>query len=1064
MIKSILSKKTSMWRSITCLCVFLLTFCSTMVFAQNITVTGIVTDENGEQLTGVNVTVKGTTKGTNTDFDGKYTLDQLQSESVLVFSYIGFLPQEFTVGYQRTINVQLREDTQTLEEVVVIGYGVQKKKLVTGATIQVSGESIQKMSTTNALTALQNKTPGVTIMQNNGQPGAGYIVNIRGIGTNGESRPMYVVDGMPAGNDALNHMSPSDIESIDILKDAASAAIYGARGANGIVLITTKQGKVGKPLLTYDGYYGQQYMAKKPDLLNAREYMMIQDEVRFNDNAPPFNWEALLPAKLYQDIMSGAWNGSDWVDAFYNKGAPTQGHAFNLTGGSEYSKFSIGYSYTTQDGILGEKVQGHYDRHTFRLNSDHVLLKGKGFDAIKIGETLSYSYRVDNGISTGNIYWNAFNGVMAANPLMPIYNENGGYYDYYDKRDNGWGFDGNFSNPIAAVASNSQGLNLHKNHNMRTSVFMEIQPVQGLIFKSQFGYAMSASSHRYQNQKARLSNNFNVTNETIDQDQSVGNNWTLENTLTYNLTLDNHNVSFLLGQSAEKWGFGENVGAGGQRNIFDLGWDYAWVNNTQPTQLSERTASGSPWGRGASASYFGRAQYNYKEKYMATASLRYEGSSNFARGNRWGYFPAFSAGWVVTNESFMETVTPFMDFLKIRGSWGQNGNSSVGGFQYLSRYQFRDQDRYFFGTDKVTPSTGAVAGVLKNPDITWETQQQLNIGFDARFLKSRLGVVFDYFDRETKDWLLAAPISATWGFSAPNVNGGSMKNSGYELMFTWDDRINDFNYSINLNGSYIKNEVVSIANTEKIIHGNSNVLSQGTGEFFRLQEGYPAGFFYGWKADGIFQNWDEVNAYRNSKGELIIPGAVPGDVRFVDVNGDGVIDQDDRTMIGCGWPKYKAGFSLYLGYKGFDFSVDAAGAFGFDIAKSYRRFADSPNQNYTTTAFQRWTGEGTSNHWPRLSGGSHPNYQQVSNIYLENGNYVKVQNITLGYDFKKLYRQMPFGQLRAYITAQNMFTLTKYSGLDPEIGFGDGQSWVSGIDLGYYPSARTYLFGVKITF
>jgi TonB-linked SusC/RagA family outer membrane protein len=496
---------------------------------------------------------------------------------------------------------------------------------------------------------------------------------------------MYIVDGMPAGNDALNHMSPADIESIDILKDAASTTIYGSRGANGIVLVTTKQGKVGKPKLTYDGYYGQQYLVKKPDLLNAREYMMIQDEIRFNENNTPYNWQNLLPAQLYQDVMSGAWKGSDWVDAFYTKGAPKQGHAFNLTGGNEYSKFSIGYSHDSQDGIFGEAAQGHYKRHTFRINSDHVLLKGNGFDAIRIGETLSYSYRLDNGISTGNIYWNAFHNVLVANPLMPIYNENGGYYDYYDKRDDGWGFDGNFSNPIAAVATSSQGLNQYKNHNMRTSVFMEIQPVKGLIFKSQFGYFMSSHSGRTQTQKARLSNNYNVTDEAVDQNQSVGNNWTLENTLTYNLTINNHQANFMVGQAAEKWGYGEDVSAGGQKNIFDLGWDYAWVNNMQPTQLSERRAGGSPWGRGASASYFGRIQYNYRETYMATINFRADGSSNFARGNRWGYFPSFSAGWVITNEPFMSGVTGGMNFLKLRASWGQNGNSSVDGFQYLSK-------------------------------------------------------------------------------------------------------------------------------------------------------------------------------------------------------------------------------------------------------------------------------------------------------------------------------------------------------------------------------------------
>ncbi|GHV48172.1 SusC/RagA family TonB-linked outer membrane protein [Bacteroidia bacterium] len=1038
-----------------------------MAFAQGNTVTGTVTDVSGEPLIGVNVSVKGTTNGAITDIDGKYTLQQVSSQSVLVFSYIGYTSQEITVGNQRTINIQLKDDMQRLEEVVVVGYGVQKKKLVTGATLQVSGESIQKLSTTNAFTALQNQTPGVNIVQNNGQPGAGYIINIRGIGTNGNAKPLYVVDGVPSGDDALNNMSAADIESIDILKDAASSAIYGARAANGVVLVTTKQGKAGKTRITYDGYYGQQYMAKKPDLLKAREYMIIEDEINFNENTAPIDWANMLPKQLYEDVMSGAWKGSDWVDAFYNKGAATQSHSINLTGGNDMSKFSLGYSYTMQDGIFGEAVQSHYDRNTFRINSDHVLLKVQDFEAIKIGQTLNYTNRSNNGISTGNMYWNAFHNVLIANPLMPVYNENGGYYDYYDKLNNGWTFEGNFGNPIAAVTHNTQGLNLSKNHNLNASAYIQIQPIKNLIFKSQYGYRMSASSYREQTQKIRLSNNMNTTTESINQNQSVGYNWSLDNTLTYSFTINNdHHADLQFGQAIEKWGYGENVSAGGNNNIFELGWDYAWVNNTKPTQLSERRAGGNPWGIGGSASFWGRANYNYKETYMATLIMRTDGSSTFARGNRWGTFPSISAGWVLSNEAFMENIKEQykFDFFKLRASWGQNGNSSIDGFQYLTKYEFPDLAVYYFGDSKNVQSTGAVAGVLKNPDVTWETSEQIDLGFDARFLDSRLGVTFDYYVKTTKDWLLEAPISATWGFSAPSVNGGVVQNKGVELAFTWNDRINkDFTYGINLNGSYNRNEVTEIANTEGIIHGNSNVLSQGTGEFFRLQVGSPMGFFYGYKSNSIFQNWNEVNAYTKD-GKAIIPGAQPGDVRFEDLNDDGKIDEQDRTMIGCGWPKYKAGFSLNLGYKGFDFMMTAAGAFGQQIAKSYRSFADSRYQNYTTDVFERWTGEGSSDKWPRLTSGSHINFQNISDIFIENGDYVKLQNVTLGYDFKRLVPKMPLGQARLYFSAQNLITITGYSGLDPEIGFGDSTSWVSGIDLGYYPAARTYLVGVNLTF
>ena len=1078
MCKSMLSKKTSIRKAATCLCVFLLSFYSMMAFAQGNTVTGTVTDETGETVIGANVTVKGTTNGTITDINGKFTLNQVQPQSVLVFSFIGYMPQEIPVGNQRTFNVILKEDVQSLEEVVVVGYGVLKKKLVTGATVQVTGESLQKMSTTNTFTALQGQTPGVSIVQNNGQPGAGYIVNIRGISTNGEARPLYVVDGVPSGRDAMNHMSPADIESIDILKDAASSAIYGSRGANGVVLITTKQGKSGKTQFSYEGYAGKQYMTKKPDLLNAKEYIQVQNERRFNTGEPARDWNSLLPAGMYDDIMNDRWKGSDWIDAFYNKGATTQGHAFNLTGGTDISKFSMGYSFAQQDGIFGEAVQSHYDRHTFRINSDHVLLKAKDFDAIKIGETLNYNYHVNNGIATGNMYWNDMTQVLRANPLMPIYDSDGTYYDQYDKDRDVWVYEGAFGNPIAFAATSTRGLNLYKNHSMRTSVYLQIQPLRGLILKSQFSYNNSAYSGRSMDQVHYLSTNQNRTVERVNQDQSVGYSWSFENTLTYNTMINSHNITAMIGQTIEKSGFGESVSAGRNVNNYQgLGWDYAWIDNFQPTQFNDISNSGSPWGEWAMASFLGRLMYNYKERYMATVTMRADGSSTFAPDKRWGYFPSVSAGWIVSNESFMNSISHIMDFLKISASWGQNGNQDgISGFQYITRYNFPNDALYYFGDDaKATKYNGAVPQRLKNPNITWETQEMVDIGIDARFLNSRLGFQGNYFKKDTKGWLLDAPIAGTWGINPPTVNGGAVRNTGVELALSWNDRKGDFYYGINLNGTYIHNEVTAIANTEEIIHGSSNLLSQGTSEFTRLQVGQPMGFFYGWKADGIFQNQAEVDDYVNSEGKPIIPGAKPGDVRFRDIAGggpegkdpDGVIDDQDKVNIGCGHHPYEAGFRFDAGYKGFDFTLALNGAFGFQIAKSYRSFADSENQNYTTTVFERWTGEGTSNKWPRLTNGNHINYQYVSNIFVENGDYVRIQNITLGYDFKKLVPRMPLGQFRIFFSAHNLFTFTNYTGMDPENGFGDldnNRSWVRGIDVGLYPVAKSFLGGVSIKF
>jgi TonB-linked SusC/RagA family outer membrane protein len=800
-------------------------------------------------------------------------------------------------------------------------------------------------------------------------------------------------------------------------------------------------------------------MYKKPDLLTAQEYMTIVDEQRFNDGTPGYDWAGLLPKALYQSFMDGTSKGSDWVDAFYNEGALTQSHAINLTGGNDVSKVSLGYSYTQQDGILGTPVASTYDRSTARINSDHVLLKSGDREVIKIGQTMNYIYRTNSGISTGNIYWNGFHSVLVASPLLPIYDENGDWYDYYDKANNGWTLDGNSGNPIAGVATSSQGLNLSKNHNLNMSAYLQIEPMKNLVFKSQFGYKLSASSYRDYNMKVRLSNNLNRTIESISQSQSVGYSWTLDNTIAYKLAADSHTADIVVGNSIEKWGMGENVSSGGSNNIFDGEWKYAWVDNTKPTELSQRSAGGSPWDAGRLASFFGRVNYNFAEKYMLSATLRADGSSNFAPGKRWGYFPSVSAGWVITNESFMESLSDIMDFLKVRASWGQNGNSNISAFQYLSTFAFSTSNVYYFGTDKKTPSTGAYADILKNPNVSWETAEQIDLGFDARFLNSRLGVVFDWYKRTTKDWLVDAPILAVYGLSAPYINGGDVVNEGIELALNWQDQVSDFSYGAGVNFTHNSNKVTRLDNAEKIIHGAANVLSQGTTEMYRVQKDYPIGYFYGYKTDGVFQNWEQVNAT-----PVKYDGTQPGDLIFVDTDGNGIIDENDRTMIGNPHPDFQLGLNFNVGYKGFDLNVSASGAFGQQIAKSYRSFADSPLQNYTTDIFGRWTGEGTSNKLPRLTAGSHVNWQNISDIYIEDGDYVKIQNVTIGYDFKKLLPKLPLAQARLFFTAQNLYTFTGYSGLDPEIGFGNDQSWVTGIDLGYYPASRSYLIGANLKF
>ena len=1038
---------------------FLLVNCLPAMAQSNTKVKGVITSgADGLPLIGVNVVEKGTTNGTVTDFDGNFELT-VSSNAVLDISYIGFLSQEVKiVAGKTTYNVVLKEDSQALDEVVVVGYGVQKKKLVTGATVQVSGDNLQKLSTTNALGALQSQSPGVNITQSSGQPGEGFKVVIRGLGTVGSSGPLYVIDGVAGGD--INALNPSDIESIDVLKDAASAAIYGARAANGVILVTTKQGKAGKLQLSYDGYYGAQYLAKLPPLLNAREYMSMMDETRYNEASTLHDWAGLLPADLYNSIMDGSWQGTNWIKETYNEAAPTQNHSFNLAGGTEQSKFSMGFSYTSQEGILGKPVQSQFDRYTARINSDHVLLKVKDFDAIKIGQTLNFNYNTKSGIAIGNIYGNSIHNMLIGNPLLPAYDAEGNYYDYDDKVDNGWDFDGNTANPLAVTALSNWGLNLSKNYALQSSAYLEIQPIKNLVFRSQFGYKMTASSYRSYDGIRHLSNNIDVAMDNVYQSASSGHNITLDNTIAYKFNVaDLHQFDLVVGQSVEKWGMGSNIDASGNNSIFEGSFDHAWVDNTKPTVLSQRGAGGSPWGEGALASFFGRANYNYKETYMASLTMRADGSSNFAKGKRWGYFPSASAGWVMTNEGFMEDTKSWMDFLKLRASWGQNGNAAIDNFQYQTTFAFDESNGYYFDSGKLTQTVGGYADILANPDVTWETSEQLNFGIDSRFLNSRLGLTFDWYVKTTKDWLVRAPISGVWGLNPPFVNGGDIENRGFEIALNWNDKVGDFNYGATVNFAHNKNEVTRIANAEGIIHGDANVLSQGTTEMYRAQEGYPIGYFYGYKTAGVFQNWSQVDGTAAKYA-----GAQPGDLIFVDSNNDGKITEGDRTQIGNPHPDFTMGLNLNFSYKGFDLNITGAGAFGQQIAKSYRSFADSPLQNYTTDIFGRWTGEGTSNKLPRLTSGSHTNWQNISDIYIEDGDYLKIQNLTIGYDFKKLFPTMPLGQARLYLTAQNLFTFTGYSGMDPEIGYGYDKSWVSGIDLGYYPSPRTYMVGVNLKF
>ena len=1031
---------------------------------QQQTVRGVVVDQNGDPVIGASIQVKGTGTGVVTDLDGRFTLN-VDRGAVLIVSYIGYKTQE--VEARPNMNIALREDTEVLDEVVVVGYGVQKKKLVTGATVQVKGEDIAKMNTVDVLGAVQSSTPGVNIVQNSGNLGAGYKVNIRGLGTTGDYSPLYVIDGVAGAS--IDGLNPSDIESMDVLKDAASSAIYGARAANGVILITTKRGKEGKSEVSYDAYVGWQNLYKIPTILNAQEFMAIQDEGRVMDGLSPYNWEQYIPAADLQAIREGTWQGTNWLKEVLNKDALVQNHSVNVTGGNDRSRYAIGFAYTNQEATLGVLTDvPELNRYNARVNSDHVVIKKGDLDVLKVGETLNYRFQQMHGsFAADDIYWNSMHNMLVMSPLMHVYDADGNYYDYADQLENGYYWDvsnGANKNPIAYM-DYMMNQNESLSHSLQSSFFAEYQPIKNLRIKSQFGYMMSASSYRsYIPRYDQLTATLSQPDDQVTQSLSLSHRWTWDNTVNYVFNInDEHNFDVLVGQSVEKWGMGISMSASAVDSNFS-DFKHAYLSNVPFVTDNIKSLSGTPSSQGAIASFFGRINYNYKEKYMASLIMRADGSSTFARGHRWGYYPSVSAGWVISNEDFMQPVSNWLDFLKLRASWGQNGNCNVTTFQYLSLITSNNTTGgYPFGDTMNVLSTSSYAYRLTNADLGWETQEQFDLGLDARFFNSRLAMEFDYYIRNTRDWLVTAPVLYSYGADPVSVNGGSVRNTGIEIALHWNDNIGkDFQYGANLSLAHNKNKVTEIANADGIIHGPGSVLWEGAEECYRAEVGMPIGYFYGYKSNGIFQNQEQIDNYTGAK--LNGDATQPGDMIWEDVDHNGSIDANDRTMIGNPNPDVTMGLSLNASYKALDFSITTYGAFGQQILKCYRDFSSSPMANFTTEIFERWHGEGTSNTMPRLSSSSNSNWNRISDLYIEDGDYLKIKNITLGFDFKKAFKKIPLQQLRLYVTAQNVFTFTGYSGMDPEIGYGAGNGWASGIDLGYYPSARTYMVGLNVKF
>ncbi|MFV0291216.1 MAG: SusC/RagA family TonB-linked outer membrane protein [Mangrovibacterium sp.] len=1033
---------------------FLSLFAFLNVSAQSNGVTGVVTNEqSGETIPGASVVIKGTTQGTITDIDGQFVIAAKQGD-VLQISFVGMVPKEIVVD-GRVVNAQLVSATTDLEQVIVVGYGVQKKSVVTASIASVSADQLKSVAPTRVDNALKGLAAGVTVTQASGQPGEGSQIRIRGIGTINNSDPLYIVDGMPIDG-GIDYLNPNDIQSIEVLKDAASGAVYGARAANGVILVTTKSGSKGKVNVAYDFSYGWQSKWKMRDVLNGVEYATLMNEGFLNSGMPV---RYANPASLGE--------GTNWQDLVFNDNAPVQNHQFSVSGGSDKVDYYFSGGYFKQDGIVGGNYdRSNYERMTLRSNTNYRIMDvdDRNFlNKLTAGINISYSRIESRGISTNSEFGSPLGSALALSPLLGLYAEDqaavatahptavtdpetGLYYtipgDEYNE----------MTNPVAALQLPG---NLGWSDKFISNFFAELSLWDNLKFRSSFGSDLAFYGDDGWTPEFYLNRNNKAEYSSVFSNMNRGIVWQLENVLSYERSVGKHNIQAIAGQSAKK-STGRNVGASRQDLIEE---DPDKANIDFATGLSadgKRDGWGAAWSPHTLASVFARVSYNYDERYMLQATVRRDGSSNFGSGQKYGVFPSVSLGWNLTNEAFMETRPEWLSATKLRASWGRNGNESIGAFGYTSLTS--SGNNYTFGSGQGTTLIGTKPSGLANQNLHWEESEQIDLGVDFGFFDNTLTFTTDYYVKNTNGMLMTMTIPSYVGESKPTGNVGDMRNSGWEFELVYRFSVSDFNFNIRGNAAYLKNELIALGNSD----GFSNYDSQqGMGTISRAENGLPFPFFYGRKTDGIFQNQEEINRYVNADGALLQSVAKPGDVRFVDIDNNGKIDDDDRTMIGKGMPDWTYGLSLGMDYKGFDFSVFLQGTVGNDIYDASRR-TDISYMNLPAYMLDRWTGEGTSNTIPRFVFQDDNQNWTSSDLMVKDGSYMRVKNVTLGYTLpSQLTRRAFIEKLRIYVMGENLLTFTKYEGFDPEISSG-GTSL--GIDRGVYPQARVYTIGASINF
>ena len=1032
---------------------------SLAALAQNVTLKGVVHDSAGQPIIGAFVVEQGTQNGTMTGVDGEFVL-RAPKGSVVEVSCIGYAPQTVAMTADQELVIVLQDDTQMLDETVVVGYGVQKKSVVTASISKVDGDALNTVRASTVNDALKGKVSGVQITQASGQPGSGSQIKIRGIGSVNNSDPLYIVDGMPVDG-GIDYLNPTDIQSVEILKDAASAAIYGARAANGVVLVTTKGGKKGQASITYNGSYGWQNPWRKKEVLNAKEYMTIMNEARINDGGAP----------LYSfEEIAAAGKGTDWQDETFYYNAPVTQHQLSMSGGTEKATFFLSLGYFSQAGIVGGNFdKSNYDRLSLRSNNTYVPFETRDrdyFNKLTISANLAYSFITSKGITTNSEFGSVLGSAVAFNPTIPVYADEATAAEIlashptaivaadgrvYSLPPTGYQ---ELTNPLANLDTPSN--TIYNTHKFVGNLSAELNIAKYLKFKSSFGADLAFWRNRgygFEQYKSSM-------NQTLQSWVSMGMNeglrWQVENYFSYNKQLGRHFLSAVLGQSAMSYS-----------SIYVSGTDYrlkesnpalAYIDSAIGDTDDERTSGGTGnIDHQRLASYFFRFDYNFDERYMLEVTVRRDGSSRFGPGHKWATFPAASLGWNISNEPWFKAASiSWINQFKLRASWGKNGNENIGNFGYT--VLTATGNNYIFGSAENT-AQGVKASGLANPSLRWEESVQTDAGVDFGFFGNALTFTIDYYNKITDGMLMTMNIPSYVGESKPTGNVGRMRNSGVEMEAAYRLTAGDWNIRLGGNLTYLKNVLIEYGNDT----GWANYDSfQGTGTVSRAENGYPFPFFYGLKTDGVYQNAAEA-----AQGPKWSDGSSPvaGDVRFKDISGpdgqpDGIINDDDRTYLGKGMPDWTYGLNLNISWKAFDLSAVGQGVWGCQIFDATRR-TDISSSNLPSYLLGRWTGEGTSNRLPRFSIVDNHNWVS-SDLYVYDGSYFRLKNIQFGYTLpKNLTRMVLIQNLRLYVAAENLLTLTRYHGFDPEIASG-GTSL--GIDRGVYPQARTYTAGFNITF